>query len=396
MLSKRLFLLCFLPFIGYARSSERPMVLQLAITEHRTLTLLEEENPCTVLQETCRNTSQDAESYEECVATVHPLLTRQLTAAWTHFSDRLAVDASLFTLCNPVEYDNVARYAAPSDREPVAQAMDDLLAILRNASGEEAASREFDVRRNDLRMTDEEQVELYLKAILLEPNHPLIVSQFGVTLLAVGREDLARALFSDAVNRGIWQNAMQRPVSYYIPGLKSQPWYDQEDFAFTKVLGDAYADIKDELLVVTNGSSLFGQEAENRNSYNIGGNWKTLIIKERYTYTDVAKTYFPKTTEWLEKCDQDFLLVKFSAVDPGTHIRPHTGPSNERLRSHFTLTHTGGAKLRVGQEWRTWEEGKVMVFDSSWEHEVIHEGTDRRVVLILDIWHPDYLTIKPD
>ena len=395
MLSKRFCLVCFLSLIGYARSSERPVILQLAITEHKTLTLREEENPCTVLQETCRNTSQETESYEDCVATVHPLLTRQLTAAWRHFSDRLAVDASFFTLCIPVEYDSVARYTAPRDREPVVQAMDDLLTILRNSSGEEA-SREFDVRRNDLRMTDEEQVELYMKAILLEPNHPLIVSQFGVTLLAVGREDLARALFSDAVNRGIWQNAMQRPVNYYIPGLKSQPWYDQDEFSFTKVLREAYADIKDELLEATNGSSLFGQEAENRNSYNFEGNWKTLFIKERYTYTDTAKKYFPRTIEWLEKCDQDFLLVKFSAVDPGTHIRPHTGPSNERLRSHFTLTHTGGARLRVGQEWRTWEEGKVMVFDSSWEHEVIHEGTERRVVLILDIWHPDYLTIKPD
>lgn len=395
MWSKRFFLVCVLSLTGYARGGERQIILQVAITDHQALSLQQGDDPCTVLHETCRNVSQDEESYEECVASVHPLLTRQLTAAWRHFSERLSIDASFFTLCIPVEYDSASHYTTPGNREPVTQAMDDLLTILRDARGEEA-SREFDVRRNDLRMTDEEQVELYRKAILLEPNHSLIVSQFGVTLLAVGREDLARALFSDAVNRGIWQNAMQRPVSYHIPGLRSQPWYDQQDFEFTKILGDGYADIKDELLEVTNGSSLFGQEAENRNAYNFEGNWKTLVLKERYTYTDIAKTHFPKTIEWLEKCEQDFLLVKFSAVDPGTHIRPHTGPSNERLRSHFTLTHTGGARLRVGQEWRTWEEGQAMIFDSSWEHEVVHEGTDRRIVLILDIWHPDYLTMKPD
>ena len=33
----------------------------------------------------------------------------------------------------------------------------------------------------------------------------------------------------------------------------------------------------------------------------------------------------------------------------------------------------------------------MIVFDSSWEQEVVHEDSERRVVLILDIWHPDYI-----
>lgn len=32
---------------------------------------------------------------------------------------------------------------------------------------------------------------------------------------------------------------------------------------------------------------------------------------------------------------------------------------------------------------------KVMVFDDSFEHEVWHNGTAPRVVLIMDFWHPD-------
>ena len=80
----------------------------------------------------------------------------------------------------------------------------------------------------------------------------------------------------------------------------------------------------------------------------------------------------------------NFLLLK-----TGTHIRTHTGPSNERLRLHLTLIHSGGARIRVGNEWRTWQEGKAIIFDDSWEHEVIHTGDDDRVVLIMDIWHPE-------
>lgn len=36
-----------------------------------------------------------------------------------------------------------------------------------------------------------------------------------------------------------------------------------------------------------------------------------------------------------------------------------------------------------------WEEGKVMIFDDSFEHEVWHRGTLPRLVLIVDVWHPE-------
>lgn len=30
-----------------------------------------------------------------------------------------------------------------------------------------------------------------------------------------------------------------------------------------------------------------------------------------------------------------------------------------------------------------------MVFDDSFEHEVWHNGTEYRLILIIDVWHPD-------
>lgn len=38
---------------------------------------------------------------------------------------------------------------------------------------------------------------------------------------------------------------------------------------------------------------------------------------------------------------------------------------------------------------RTWEDGKILIFDDSYEHEVWHNGTSVRVVFIVDVWHPD-------
>ena len=34
--------------------------------------------------------------------------------------------------------------------------------------------------------------------------------------------------------------------------------------------------------------------------------------------------------------------------------------------------------------------GKSYVFDDSFEHEAWHHGDSTRIVLIFDIWHPDF------
>lgn len=45
--------------------------------------------------------------------------------------------------------------------------------------------------------------------------------------------------------------------------------------------------------------------------------------------------------------------------------------------------------MRVGDETREPEEGKCHIFDDSFNHEAWHDGDKTRIVLILDIWHPD-------
>lgn len=74
---------------------------------------------------------------------------------------------------------------------------------------------------------------------------------------------------------------------------------------------------------------------------------------------------------------------------PKTHVHAHTGPTNCRLRAHLGLVVPDGLQLRVGQEIVAWHEGKLFVFDDSWEHEVWHRGDSYRLVLIVDVWHPD-------
>ena len=43
----------------------------------------------------------------------------------------------------------------------------------------------------------------------------------------------------------------------------------------------------------------------------------------------------------------------------------------------------------VNGETRAWEEGRCLVFDDSFVHSVSHNGSAARIVLIVDVWHPD-------
>jgi len=92
----------------------------------------------------------------------------------------------------------------------------------------------------------------------------------------------------------------------------------------------------------------------------------------------------------------------FSTLQGNSYIKPHTGPMNLRLRIHLPLIVPQKLKpdaystkpktkcgFRVGDQIRQWEEGKAIVFDDSYEHEVWNETDEVRVLLLVDIWHPD-------
>jgi beta-hydroxylase len=74
----------------------------------------------------------------------------------------------------------------------------------------------------------------------------------------------------------------------------------------------------------------------------------------------------------------------FSVLQPGAHILPHRGYTNEVLRCHLGLIVPAGCSMRVGSETRDWEAGRCLVFDDTVEHEVWHRGEAPRVVLLID------------
>jgi aspartyl/asparaginyl beta-hydroxylase (cupin superfamily) len=189
-----------------------------------------------------------------------------------------------------------------------------------------------------------------------------------------------------AVSPRAYADPLQRPRSYF-PGLTARPWHHPRDFPWTRHLEAAHSVIKEELLALRN-TGRFQRQPEGLADT---GAWNVyyLYFLGHQLAENCARC--PSTTRVLRSIPgaTSAGLVYFSALTPGTTVRPHCGPTNTRLRCHFACSVPRDCGIRVGAESRVWEEGRCLVFDDSFEHEVWNGGEETRIVLLLDIWHPD-------
>jgi len=114
--------------------------------------------------------------------------------------------------------------------------------------------------------------------------------------------------------------------------------------------------------------------------------------------------HFPETCRILEVLRKDQLLFEgtpfgfcfFSSLHPKSSIQAHTAPMNFRLRLHLPLVVPENCGIRVGPMSQKWVEGKAMVLDDSYEHQVWNDSEETRVLLLVDMWHPDIKTQEKD
>jgi ornithine lipid ester-linked acyl 2-hydroxylase len=81
----------------------------------------------------------------------------------------------------------------------------------------------------------------------------------------------------------------------------------------------------------------------------------------------------------------------FSVLEPGKRVPAHRGPYNGVLRLHLALLIPEPRErmaIRIGNELRRWQEGRALIFDDAYEHEVWNETEECRVVLFVDFMKP--------
>jgi beta-hydroxylase len=81
----------------------------------------------------------------------------------------------------------------------------------------------------------------------------------------------------------------------------------------------------------------------------------------------------------------------YSLLKPDKHIAPHRGPYGGALNCHLALRVPKQRELcaiRVGNDTRNWEEGRMHVFDDRNEHEAWNRSDELRVVLLMYVVRP--------
>jgi ornithine lipid ester-linked acyl 2-hydroxylase len=118
--------------------------------------------------------------------------------------------------------------------------------------------------------------------------------------------------------------------------------------------------------------------------------WKTLFL---YGYGFTAKLgveMCPRTAALMREIP-GMTTAMFSILSPRKHILDHRGPYKGVLRYHLGLIvprEKEACRIRVGEDIRHWEEGKSLIFDDTFNHEVWNDTDETRVVLFVDVLRP--------
>lgn len=197
---------------------------------------------------------------------------------------------------------------------------------------------------------------------------------------------------------------LQQPTIFYCPELPHVQFFDPAEFSWVPAVEAATAAIREELVeLLKDGTDDFRayiqSDAESvrldeTKSLVDNKDWSALFLCENGATVAKVIDRCPHSWEAVQQAPLTRIAGRaptamFSLLKAGARIAPHTGMFNTRLVCHLPLIVPPGCRFRVGNEVRAWEEGKLMIFDDTIEHEAWNDSKEDRVVLIFDIWRPE-------
>lgn len=185
---------------------------------------------------------------------------------------------------------------------------------------------------------------------------------------------------------------LEQLVAWFsIPG--DRPVFDRRQFPWIEAVEARWPEVRREL------DGLMGQREAMPNFQDIlrevssiqkDDQWKTFFVKGVGMDCRENARRCPATMEVLALipgCTTAF----FSILSPGKHIPPHRGAWAGVLRLHLALLVPQPAercRIRIADELHTWQEGRCLVFDDTYNHQVWNDTDGYRVVLFVDFERP--------
>jgi aspartate beta-hydroxylase len=234
-------------------------------------------------------------------------------------------------------------------------------------------------------------IPVYCCSMEESPQHRIVARH--VAALAIGTKSF------------MWSDPYQRPGYMARVGLSGIPYTPPENHPpWCCIFESNWIRILNEYIGLNSTPSNFsnvgsGQRGSGHDDHLVvsGRGWKEYVLFGTGSKDNDSDA--PFTKELLRSTIPDAVAlaedgggeVIFSCLSPRTHIEPHCGPTNLRWTAHLGLVIPDSAsdcRIRVRDDWHSWQAGKIFLFDDSYEHEVRNDTDDARVVLLIRLWHP--------
>jgi aspartate beta-hydroxylase/beta-hydroxylase len=184
---------------------------------------------------------------------------------------------------------------------------------------------------------------------------------------------------------------------FHTGGSKRPVFFDiDQTYPSLRVLDRSYPAIREELqgLLQEKSSIPRYHDLDRMQTYisgtvNADKDWKVFYLYAMGEKPGANRERCPRTAAALDQVPGLFQAF-FSILDGGKSVPAHRGPYRGYIRYHLGLVvpSENPPSIRVKDQVYTWKEGESVLFDDSWDHEVMNTCASDRVVLIVDVRRP--------
>ncbi len=173
-------------------------------------------------------------------------------------------------------------------------------------------------------------------------------------------------------------------------------FYNTEEYPAIKELESNSHIIMEELMPLLSGVEEMKVKNFNPPYLSSPNAWKNLYFYNFGWQNHETCDRFPKTHALL-KAIPNMTFGGITVLEPHSRVLPHNGETNTIIRCHLGLKIPAPypvCGIKVGNEERGWEEGKVVMFSDAHYHTVWNDSDKRRFIIVFDIVRNEYADQK--
>lgn len=175
--------------------------------------------------------------------------------------------------------------------------------------------------------------------------------------------------------------------------IPDQPFFDPACFSWVAGVEREWGKIRvelDDILSERERLPAFHEISPEQKYITQDDKWKTFLFFAYGNKSEKNCARCPETARIVQSIP-GMKTAFFSILAAGKHVPPHRGPFKGVLRYHLGLLvpePPGSCRIQVGDFLGFWTEGKSLVFDDTYPHQVWNQSDKDRAILFIDFERP--------